>query len=64
VPIGGIEGARGPRAPVDVAKEVRKLAKGKVNRSAISGRFSKATAKRHPRTTVTETVKRPSGKRK
>jgi hypothetical protein len=50
---------------VDVAEEVRKLAKGKVNRSAISGRFvSKATAKRHRKTTVTETVKRPSGKRK
>lgn len=32
---------------------------GKVSRSAITGKFVKpATAKRHPRTTVTETVKR------
>lgn len=38
------------------------MAKGKMNRSAITGRFvSKATAVRHPRTTVTETVSRPSG---
>lgn len=30
----------------------------KVNRSAVTGRFVKSsTAKRHPRTTVTETVK-------
>ena len=42
------------------------MAKGKktVNRSAITGRFvSKATAKRHPRTTVREMVN-SSGKRK
>jgi hypothetical protein len=49
----------------DAVKEVRKLAKGRVNRSAISGRFvSKATVKRHPKTTVTETVNRRSGKKK
>lgn len=34
------------------------MATRKVNRSAISGRFvSKATVVRHPRTTVTQTVK-------
>lgn len=33
----------------------------KVHRSAISGRYVKpATAARHPRTTVTETVKPPT----
>jgi len=57
--------SRGAEPAFDAAEEVRKLAKGKVNRSAISGRFvSKATAKRHPKTTVTETVNRPSGKKK
>jgi hypothetical protein len=38
----------------------------KVARSAITGRFVKAsTAKRHPKTTVVETVKKPAkrGKR-
>ena len=36
----------------------------KVNRSAVTGRFVKSsTAKRHPRTTVTETFKK-SNKRK
>lgn len=31
----------------------------KVNRSAITGKFvTKGTARRHPRTTVTETVKK------
>jgi hypothetical protein len=50
-----------------IPKGVRELAKGKksANRSAITGRFvSRATAARHPRTTVRETVSRPSGKRK
>jgi hypothetical protein len=44
-----------------------RLAKAKktVNRSAITGKFvSKATAKRHPKTTVRETVSRPKGKKK
>lgn len=46
-------------------KEVSNLAKSKVNRSAITGRFvKKATAKRHPKTTVTETFSRRSGKKK
>ncbi len=32
----------------------------KVSRSAVTGRFVKpSTAKRHPRTTVTETIKSP-----
>jgi hypothetical protein len=43
---------------------VRNLAKQKVSRSAITGHFvSKATAARHPKTTVTETVSRPSGRK-
>jgi hypothetical protein len=37
----------------------------KVRRSAVSGRFvKKSTAKRNPRTTVTETVKTPKKKGK
>ncbi len=37
----------------------------KVNRSAISGRFvTKATTKRNPKTTVTETVRSGKGKKK
>jgi len=37
----------------------------KVSRSAVSGRFvKKSTAKRNPRTTVTETVKTPKKKGK
>jgi hypothetical protein len=40
------------------------MATRKVNRSAISGRFvTKSTTKRHPKTTVTQTV-RASGKKK
>ena len=39
--------------------------KRKVSRSAITGRFVKeSTAKRNPRTTVTETVKTPKKGRK
>jgi len=37
----------------------------KITRSAITGRIVKpATAKRHPKTTVTETVKTPPKKKK
>ena len=37
----------------------------KQHRSAVTGRFvAKATAARHPRTTVSETVKRPKSKGK
>jgi len=37
----------------------------KVSRSAVTGRFvKKSTAKRHPRTTVTETVRTPRKKSK
>jgi hypothetical protein len=37
----------------------------KVARSAVSGRFvKKSTAARHPKTTVVETVKVPSKKKK
>ena len=45
---GGSPGGAGQKGQVSMAK---------VNRSAISGRFvSNATAARHPRTTVTQTV--------
>jgi hypothetical protein len=41
------------------------MAKVKVTRSAISGRFvTKAHGTRSPKTTVRETVNRPSGKGK
>lgn len=53
-----------------VEKEVNDMPKGrslgtrKVSRSAISGRFVKgSTAKRSPKTTVTETVKTSKGKK-
>jgi hypothetical protein len=37
----------------------------KITRSAISGKFvKKSTAKSHPKTTVTETVKTPPKKKK
>ncbi len=41
------------------------MATRKVSRSAITGRFVKpATAQRHPKTTVTETVRSKGGKKK
>ncbi len=41
------------------------MANRKVHRSSISGRFvKKETAKRNPKTTVTETVKNKCSKRK
>jgi hypothetical protein len=41
------------------------MSKLRVNRSAISGRFiSNAAAARHPKTTVRETVTRPSSRKK
>lgn len=45
-------------------KEVIRLAKGKLNRSAITGRFVTATtAKSHPKTTVTESTGKGKGGR-
>jgi len=43
--------------------KTKKGGTGKIHRSSITGRFVKSgTAKRHPKTTTTETVRKPKKK--
>jgi hypothetical protein len=56
---------RVPLALRQCGKEVSHMGTRKITRSAVTGRIVKPSeAKKHPKTTVTETVKTPPKKKK